>query len=67
MGEQLDKDSHLRAVRTKTPYSSVEEYMETYFRLHRVECFSSIQKVKKVHRVLYISRYRYVKTGILAV
>jgi hypothetical protein len=53
MGEQLDKDSHLRAVRTKTPYSSVEEYMETYFRLHRVECFSSIQKVKKVHRVLY--------------
>jgi hypothetical protein len=48
MGEPLDKDSQLKAVRTNTPYSSVEDYMDTYFRLLRVECFSSIQKVGRI-------------------
>jgi hypothetical protein len=51
MGEELDKDSHLKAVRSNTPYPSVEEYMDTYFRLLRVECFSAIQKVKRVDNV----------------
>ena len=45
MGSPLEKDSALKAVRRNTPYSSEEEYMDTYFRLLRVECFSAIQKV----------------------
>ena len=45
MGTPLEKDSHLKAVRRNSPYASEEEYMDTYFRLLRVECFSAIQKV----------------------
>ena len=46
LGNPLEKDSHLRAVKRNAPYSSEEEYMDTYFRLLRVECFSAIQQVK---------------------
>jgi hypothetical protein len=45
MGIPLENDTHLKAVRKSTPYSSEEEYMDTYFRLHRADCFASIQKV----------------------
>ena len=45
MGAPLEKDSHLKAVRMNSPYESEEEYMDTYFRLLRADCFSSIQKV----------------------
>lgn len=44
MGPTLDKDPRLKAVRRNEPYASEEEYMDTYFRLLRVDCFSAIQK-----------------------
>ena len=52
MGTPLEKDSHLKAVRRDSPYASEEEYMDTYFRLLRVECFSAIRKVP-VHESLF--------------
>jgi hypothetical protein len=45
MGLPLENDSQLKAVRKSSPYTSEEEYMDTYFRLHRTDCFASIQKV----------------------
>jgi hypothetical protein len=47
MGIPLEHDSQLKAVRKSSPYTSEEEYMDTYFRLHRTDCFASIQKVFK--------------------
>ena len=43
MGTPLENDSHLLPVKTNHPYKSPEEYMDTYFRLMRTECFSAIQ------------------------
>jgi hypothetical protein len=44
-GTALEENTRLRAVRKDSPYSSEEEYMDTYFRLLRADCFSAIQKV----------------------
>jgi hypothetical protein len=66
LGTPLEQDTHLRAVRRNTPYTCEEEYMDTYFRLLRVECFSAVQEVRKpfpVYRVygipcaFFLSRY----------
>jgi hypothetical protein len=46
MGALLENDTHLKAVRQNSPYTSEEEYMDTYFRLLRTDCFASIQKVR---------------------
>ena len=43
-GDLLYKDKYLSPVKSNTPYSSEDEYMATYLRLLRAECFSSIQK-----------------------
>jgi hypothetical protein len=45
MGAPLENDSHLRAVRRNTPYETEEQYMDTYYRLLRADCFAAIQKV----------------------
>jgi hypothetical protein len=45
IGPLLENDSQLKAVRQNSPYTSEEEYMDTYFRLLRTDCFASIQKV----------------------
>jgi hypothetical protein len=45
MGAPLENDSHLRAVRRNTPYETEDEYMDTYYRLLRADCFAAIQKV----------------------
>ena len=47
LGTPLEQDTHLRAVRRNTPYTCEEEYMDTYFRLLRVECFSAVQEVRE--------------------
>jgi hypothetical protein len=51
MGAPLENDSHLRAVRRNTPYETEDQYMDTYYRLLRADCFAAIQKVP----------YRYVR------
>ena len=43
-GDFLYKDKYLSPVKSSTPYLSEDEYMDTYLRLLRAECFSSIQK-----------------------
>ena len=43
-GDLLYKDKYLSPVKSNTPYLSEDEYMDTYLRLLRAECFSSIQK-----------------------
>lgn len=43
-GTPLEDNTHLRAVRREAPYSSEEEYMDTYFRLLRADCFAAIQR-----------------------
>ena len=43
-GDLLYKDKYLSPVKSSTPYISEDEYMDTYLRLLRAECFSSIQK-----------------------
>ena len=43
-GDLLYKDKYLSPVKSNTPYLSEVEYMDTYLRLLRAECFSSIQK-----------------------
>ena len=43
-GDLLYKDKYLSPVKWSTPYLSEDEYMDTYLRLLRAECFSSIQK-----------------------
>jgi hypothetical protein len=45
MGTPVEENSRLRAVRKNMPYDSEEEYMDTYFRLLRADCFAAIQKV----------------------
>ena len=44
MGTPLENDSNLSPVKRSSPYSSNEDYMDTYFRLLRTESFASIQK-----------------------
>ena len=43
-GDLLYKDKYLSPVKSSTPYFSEDEYMDTYLRLLRAECFSSFQK-----------------------
>ena len=43
MGTPLESDVHLSEVKVEKPYGSSEEYMDTYFRLLRTECFSGMQ------------------------
>ena len=43
MGTPLESDVHLSPVKHNNPYDSSEEYMDTYFRLLRTECFSGMQ------------------------
>ena len=43
-GDLLYKDKYLSPVKSSTPYLSEDKYMDTYLRLLREECFSSIQK-----------------------
>ena len=43
-GDLLYKDKYLSPAKWSTPYLSEDEYMDTYLRLLRAECFSSIQK-----------------------
>jgi hypothetical protein len=45
MGAPLENDSHLRAVRRNSPYETEDQYMDTYYRLLRADCFAAIQKV----------------------
>ena len=44
MGTPLENDTHLSPVKKDKPYKSSEEYMDTYFRLLRTECFASMQQ-----------------------
>ena len=43
-GDFLYKDKYLSPVKVGIPYLSEDKYMDTYLRLLRAECFSSIQK-----------------------
>ena len=43
MGTPLESDAHLSEVKVNQPYSTSEQYMDTYFRLLRTECFSGMQ------------------------
>ena len=43
MGTPLESDSHLSEVKVNQPYCTSEQYMDTYFRLLRTECFSGMQ------------------------
>ena len=52
LGGPLARDPRLKVVRRNSPYASEEEYMDTYFRLLRAECFSAVQEVGRygIHR-----------------
>ena len=43
MGTPLESDTHLSEVKVNQPYNTSEQYMDTYFRLLRTECFSGMQ------------------------
>ena len=43
MGTPLESDAHLSEVKVNQPYNTSEQYMDTYFRLLRTECFSGMQ------------------------
>ncbi len=44
-GPPLEDDRRLRGVRKDTPYASLEDYLQTSYRLLRAECFSPVLKV----------------------
>ncbi len=44
LGNLVKEDKHLSVVRTGSPYSSTEEYLDTYYRLLRAEALSKIQQ-----------------------
>ena len=62
MGSALENDPHLNAVRRNTPYDSEEEYMDTYFRLLRADCFAAIQKVGALRKLPKIRYLTYIPT-----
>ncbi len=41
-GSGLEGDTYLRPVKTKGPYESPDDYMDTYFRLLRADCFNAL-------------------------
>jgi hypothetical protein len=44
-GPPLEGDRRLPGVRKDAPYASLEEYLQTSYRLLRAECFSPVLKV----------------------